>query len=300
MNDYFDFPAERSLLPPGDLAATHFYYFLLRADRQKLQALCDRVFNDRAGGELAYRALGFVALAFTHVERLTCADPVRGSICYKDIALWVPVWGGKTRPLCLFPPFIFVDDASTMVTGREVFGLPKQMGRFQMPLEPDDLAQAPQPPFRAEVVGTVTPDGPNDWRTLLTIEQVGNEVSDDHHSFFAAIARLAGAGELASLSVPSWLSHLTEVPTLGLKQLRDNADPRRAAFQAVVEAPLRPELIGRPRFFFDAFDLTLMNVPSHPVAEVLGLPADRQRVPLTVYFQATMHMDAGSVVWSQR
>src|SRR5262249_550056 len=103
MSEYVDFPGEQSLRAPGELADTPFFYFFRPADEARLRALCDRYLNGPSGGALAYAPLGVVLLAFTHVEKLTSADPARGSITYKDIALWVPVWGGKTRPLCLFP-----------------------------------------------------------------------------------------------------------------------------------------------------------------------------------------------------
>jgi hypothetical protein len=298
MSEYVDFPGEQSLRPPGTLEDTRFFYFVLPADQQRLQSLCDRVFNARSGGQLAYAPLGIVLLAFTHVERLRSADPEGGVITYKDIAIWVPVWGGKTKPLCLFPPFIFVDDASTMATGREMFGLPKQLGRFEMPLRLEDLPAAPRPEFRAEVVGTLVPGGQRDWRTLLTVQQVSKEQTDDQHAFFSALGRMIVPPALRAFTVPSWIAHLGAVPTLGLKQLRDNAAPERAAYQAVVEAPLTTTRVLRPpRFFYNAFELTLMDVPSHPVADVLGLSPDTQRVPLAIHFEASMRMDPGTVVW---
>jgi hypothetical protein len=295
---YVDFPGEQSLRAPGDLEDTRFFYFVLRADEGRLRALCDRYLNAPSGGQLAYAPLGVVLLAFSHVERLRSADPSRGTITYKDIAFWVPVWGGKTKPLCLFPPFIFVDDASTMATGREVFGLPKQLGRFEMPLSYEGLSRARKPEFRAEVVGTLQPGGQNDWRTLLTVQQVTKEETSDSQQFFSALQRMLLPSALRELTVPSWLSHLGAVPVVGLKQFRDAASSGSACYQAVVEAPLSTKkVLVPPRFLFDAFELRLMDVPSHPVADVLGLSPDPQRVPLAICFQSTMQMDPGTVVW---
>jgi hypothetical protein len=168
-----------------------------------------------------------------------------------------------------------------------------------MPLRPEDVAKAPKPPFRAEVVGTLLPGGSNDWRTLLTLEQVGAETHSDEKRFFTALKKMLLPSALGTFDVPDWIEKLTAVPTLGLKQFRDAASPGQACYQAIVEAPLTTkELYGRPRFFFDAFQLTLMDVASHPVADVLGLSKAPQTVPLTVYFEATMHMGEGTVVWS--
>ena len=297
MKPYVDFPGEQSLRPPGEFKDTRFFYFVLGADKDRLHALCERYLNGPAGGGLAYAPLGIVLLAFSHVERLLSGDPNHGTITYKDIAFWVPVSGGKTKPFCLFPPFIFVDDAATMVTGREVFGLPKQLGRFKMPLRLEDLGKATRPEFRAEVVGTLTPGGPKDWRTLLTIEQIGKDEDSDEKRVLSALGRMLVPSALREFTLPTWLSDLGAVPTLGLKQFRDAEDPEGACYQAIVEAPLATvKLHGRPRFLFDAFELTLMDVPSHPVADVLGLPTEPQRIPLAIYFEATMRMGAGTVV----
>jgi acetoacetate decarboxylase len=299
MRPYVEFPGEQSLRTPGVFENTRFFYFVLPADQARLQDVCDRFLNAPSGGAVDYKPHGVVFLAFSHVERLVSGDPDRGTIRYKDIAFWIPVSGGATKPFCLFPPFIFVDDAATIVTGREVFGLPKQLGRFAMPLRLEDLASAPKPEFRAEVSGTLLPGGMDDWRTLLTIEQIGSEAHSDEKRFFSALKKMLLPSALKDFDVPSWLSHLTAVPTVGLKQFRDAANPERACYQAIVEAPLTTvRLHGRPRFLSNAFELTLMDVPSHPVAERLGLSPDPQIVPLTIYFEATMRMDAGTVVWS--
>jgi hypothetical protein len=298
MRPYIDFPGEQALQPPGLLEHTHFFYFVLPADNDRLRALCDRYLNAPTGGREDYKPHGFVLLAFTHVERLGSADPQRGTITYKDIALWVPVSGGETRPFCLFPPFIFVDAAATIVTGRELFGLPKQLGRFSMPIRLDDLADMAAPQFRAEVFGTLLPGGPNEWHPLLTVEQIGREQHTDERRFFKALGGMLRGSLLSAFDVPRWLQHLTSVPTVGLKQFRDATNPGQACYQAIVEAPLSTvELHGLPRFMPDAFALTLMNVASHPVADVLGLSPETQIVPWTIYFEATMRMDAGTVVW---
>jgi hypothetical protein len=156
-NKYLEFGGEQTLSPPGHFERTRFFYFVVRADHAKLDALCARYLNLDPAGDVSYQPLGsFVLVAFTEVPKLTSGDPARGWHHYRDIAIWVPVLGGRAGApiwdlrLRLFPPYIFVDDAYTMATGREVFGLPKQLGRFDMPADP---LQADH--FQAEVAGTL-------------------------------------------------------------------------------------------------------------------------------------------------
>jgi hypothetical protein len=308
MHHYTPFPGELTLLPPGHFRDTRFFYFFLRADQARLQACCDRYFNDRlaaAGSPLGYKSLGCVMLAFTHVEELKSADPAAGTTRYKDIAFWVPViarhTGGLPR-LCLFPPAIFVDEAATMVTGREMFGLPKQLGRFQMPLTPDELSRLPAPQFRLEVMGTLQDGGPRDWRTFATIAARPGAASPSLlDRAAAALSELTAIFELPSVfdsfSLPEALATSR---SLGLKQFRDAASPRESCYTAIVEAPLRmKQLVDQPHFFRDAFDLDLESepVPSHPICRELGLEPGRHRVPAAIYFRAHMEMDAAQVVW---
>ena len=298
MNPYVEFPGEQSLRPPGVFADTRFFYFILPANEDRLRSLCQKYLRSGSGDSPDYQPLGVVLLAFTHVMDLTSGDPKRGTITYKDIAFWVPVWGGRVCSLCLFPVFIFVDDCSTMVTGREIFGFPKQVGRFKMPLSFEELLQTPSPAFGADVIGTLAAGAANDWRKLLTINRIAQRETPDHHAFFSALGKLVLPPALRAFTVPDWLSTLTSIGAVGLKQFRDAANPTSACYQAIVEAPLSTKKIfGRPRFLFDAFELTTEKVFSHPVQEVLGLQQSPQRVPLAIYLEATTRLESGTVVW---
>ncbi len=295
MNDYIPFPGEQALLAPGTFERTRFFYFILKADAAKLDALCRRYLSGPSRRD--YSHLGVVVLGFTHVDGLTSGmDRDHGVITYKDIAIWVPVSGGQTNAVCLFPPFIFVDDGATMITGREIYGLPKQLGKFEMPLDLDELARTPAPQFRTEVIGTLAEGGQNDWRTLLTVETLPGMIESEPSVLQAVHKMLLGDFETRGWTLPGWLSEKAMVPVVGLKQIRDAKDQSLAAYQSVVEAPLQMvKLFRGPKFFLDTFKLTLMDVPSHPVARVLGL-AKESVVPLTVYFEATMRMGEGTLV----
>lgn len=300
MGEYIPFPGEQTLVPPGDCERTKFFYFLLHADQDRLRALCDRYFNKLSGGACKYEPLGFVMLAFSHVDELRSSDPERGTIRYKDIAFWVPVAGGKTKPICLFPPFIFVDEAASMLTGRELFGLPKQLGRFEMPLGLAEMYAAKKPQFRAEVAASLVKGGPIDWHTLATVQSLGPKPGD-LGKLLSVLGKIVVPDRLRVLEVPDSLADLVGMPALGLKQFRDAQMPERACYQAIVETPLSPKKIfGVPKVFADGFELTLMDLPSHPVAETLGLAPGTQQVPIAFYFEATMQMGTGHVVWSQQ
>jgi hypothetical protein len=305
MVPYAPFPGEQSLLPPGQLKDTRYFYFLLNADAAKTQELVDRTFNDRlatAGRGQRYYASNLVLLTFSHVDGLTSGDPASGTIIYKDIAFWMPVW--KRSPIldlapdCLFPPYIFVDNVATMATGREVFGLPKQLGRFRMPEKLEDLAEAPDPAFTVEVVGTIRRGGVQDWHKLASVRRVGGPAvgrgPDPIAPFRYVQAALGAAHDQRGIALPRWLG---ATRALGLKQLRDVARPQEACYQAIVEAPLVAERVRETCWLTDRYEVKFEDLDSHPVMETFGLAEGWQPVEGAIYLRADMVLQPGEEVW---
>jgi hypothetical protein len=251
---------------------------MLKADYQAQYNLCQTYLNGPAQGQTSYSPFGLVLLAFAHFGSVASAEPDWGTISYTDVAFWVPLANASTAPIALFPPYIFVDSPAALITGREAFGLPKQLGRFQMPMSLADASAGERGRFRAEVAGGVRGDAA---KVISVIERM------------VAPGSLPGPGGLAEL-----LARLAVVPVLGLKQFRDIESPESACYQAIVEAPVRfVETLGPPDIVFDGFDLRLMDLDSHPVAATLGIQPGTQRIPLAFHLRAAMRMDAGTLVW---
>jgi hypothetical protein len=305
MATYVPFPAEQSLPPPGKLADTRYFYFFLNADPAKTQGLVNRYFNDRMG-ERRYHASNLVLLTFSHVHELTSADPATGSICYKDIAFWMPIWKSEgavlaSPPDCLFPPYIFVDNMATMATGREVFGLPKQPGRFRMPEKLAELEKDPDSELTLEVVGSIAEGGLNDWRKLATVqrEERGTALgrSTDFLAPFRLLDALRGVPTAArGIALPEWLGGTR---ALGLKQFRDAAHPDQACYQSIVEAPLVAENTRETVQLTDRWRVKFEDLDSHPVMETFGF-AEEVVAETAVYLRADMALRTGQEVWRAR
>jgi hypothetical protein len=296
---YLSFPAEQSLIAPGVFRDVSIFCFVLQADYQVQRNLCQTFLNGPARGQASYSPLGLVLLAFAHFGSVASADPDWGTLSYTDVGFWVPLANAATAPIALFPPFIFVDSPAALITGREAFGLPKQLGRFQMPRSIAEASADERGRFRAEVVGTLTAGGANDWRTIATVDPVAGAARGDPASVTSVIERMIAPGSLPGPGgAAELLSRLAAVPVVGIKQFRDIASPASACYQAIVEAPVSfVETLGQPEIVFDGFDLRLMDLDSHPVAAALGIQPDTQRVPVAFHFQAAMRMDVGTVVW---
>lgn len=312
---YIERGGEQSLVPPGTLNSTQFYIFILKADKTKLQAMADRLFNTPSGGAVDYRPLSdYVVLMFTHVDQLQSAQQSQGWIAYHDIALWVPYMAIKKRlgveiaeRIVMYPPYIMVDNGSTMVTGREVFGLPKQMGSFTMPQDPNYAGD-----FIADVVGynttsktlqdvssrlwSVQRDStalPAKHQPLESLEEAFDAVKNAIKSFDPHLPK-----EWIIPNIPAMLKELiTGVPALGLKQFRDATQVDKACYQAIVEAPLKTLGFRGGRLYADPFTFTLNDLTTHPVAADTGLLIGSQPVVLSLYLHLDMQMGTGTTIW---
>lgn len=312
---YIERGGEQSLVPPGTLNSTQFYIFVLKADKTKLQAMADRLFNTPSGGAVDYRAFSdYVALMFTHVDELYSAQPSQGWINYHDIALWVPYVAVKKHlgvevadRIVMYPPYLMVDSGATMVTGREVFGLPKEWGWFTMPQDPNYAGD-----FTADVLGysAASATKQNIQTRLWSVERQSSTLPVPHQPLksleevFNAIKGILSSAspnlrnDFIIPNIPNILKELiTGIPALGLKQFRDAAQVTQACYQAIIEAPLKNVGFRGARLYADPFTFTLNDLASHPVAADTGLRVGPQPVVLSLYLHLDMQMSPGTIQW---
>ena len=273
---------EQELVAPCGLYGSQFYIFLLKANKTNMQNLLDRLFNKPSGGKLHYEAFSdYLAVMFTHVDKLTSSDPRQGWADYGDIAMWIPVierGEGLIPRFMMYPVYMVVNNGSTMATGREVYGFPKEMGWFVEPQTPDFIGD-----LAVDVLGYET-DSPTQQtirNRLWTIQRHSTEKEAGFHplkDLKHLYEELRNAFKLISENWESEfivgfniLEDLLSVPALGLKQFRDIKDPESAVYQAVVEAPLGMEKFRSARLLTDKFTFTLSDLATHPVAADTGL-----------------------------
>ena len=282
-------PSDAGLEPPGHLEGVTFHGFEIQARADALAVHLHRTFGHT--GIEARPAGDRVFVVYTSIDRLHSADPERGVIAYNDIALWVPVQlrdretGRPTGPsVALWPAYIFVDHPHTMVTGRETFGLAKQMGRFTMPDGPDFPY-----PLTTDVWGTARRgrDEPIELQRLWAIERIGTRTCNAA-PLVGTMATLMGG---LARALPS--GHV-----LGLRQLRDPADPRFASHGSVVTAPIDIRRIHEGGPLPGQYQLRLEPLHSHPVARDLGLRGTTVPLLAAYWLRADVRMREGTELWS--
>jgi hypothetical protein len=299
MPTYLTRGGEQELVSPCGLDGSQFYVFLLQADRARLQALIDRLFNTPSGGAVHYEAFwDHVALMFTHVDRLFSADATQGWAAYGDIAMWVPVLdrksGGMLPALKMYPVYMIVD-----------YGFPKEMGWFVEPQTPTFLGD-----LSADVIGyrNGSPTRETTRTRLWSIQRTsGGEqaaatpLDGIEHLIDEMVRVLKGMFDNLEAEVIMALNLMRDrfnVPALGLKQFRDIADPTRAVFQSIVEAPLGLRKFRAASILGDDFSFILEDLATHPVAADTGLRLGPQQVSFAFWLYADFELGTGHANWT--
>jgi hypothetical protein len=328
--DWVEYTSQLTYRMPGRLEGIELVGFaLLPRDPAALGRLADQMLNDPSGGALDFRPLPFVLVTFCRYAKLySLAEPdcQRGAITYSEVALWTFMVAARDLRrglprgrICVYLPYLFVDNQYAMAGGRESLGLPKNMATITMPgsahdparyglsaiafkkFGPDQVAgplelvkvrdpnEAPAGAtptvwtgFDAliqDVVGLFVPRGEGRALSRLAVE-VGKMVGGPAVTE-AAVLDVAGAS----------------FPVIALRQFRSGANAEIGSAQSILTftATIRPPLGGG--LLLRSFDVSFTDCASHPIASDLGL-ADSQRA--LGAFRASFGMDVGltSDLWT--
>src|SRR4051812_15041062 len=303
---------------PGPLQCddTTLYVFGLKADGDKLDALCTRVFRDPTGGAVDYRPLGdTVVVTFGVVGAIRPGlEPWHsmGTVREPQVGFWIPVARIRrdddgdlvAQDFGMFCAAMMLDNPISLLSGREDYGYPKTMGWSQMPDDPTDAGT----PFTLDVFGMDFGGAQHpERRRLMELAPAGGELSE---------AQLA-LGDI--LTVGEWVKDVLfdepevelglkfayefgralrdhKVNQVFLKQIRATADGRRADIQQVVVAPAITENVRVAQLRHD-YDCTIQPLDSHPLITELGIEP-RQRVTLALRMHFDFRIEAGEVRWA--
>jgi hypothetical protein len=313
---YVEFGGLASAPGPLQCDDTTLYVFGLRADGDRLEALCRRVFHDTTGGAVDFRPLGdHVVVTFGVVGAIRpTLDPWHsmGAVREPQVGFWIPVTRVRqerdgdleaTR-FGMFCAAMMLDNPISLLSGREDYGYPKTMGWSTMPA--DDLAA----PFTLEVFGMDYGVGEQPRRRpLMDLTPVGDALSE----IDLAVGDVLAVGEWIkqvliddrdevelglrfAVDFADALRRHT-VDQVFLKQMRATDDGRAADLQQVVVAPAITKNV-RARQLRHDYDLKLHHLDSHPLHEELGIA--EQRVTLACRMDFDFLIEAGDVVWDAR
>ncbi|BBM82066.1 NAD(P)-binding protein [Candidatus Uabimicrobium amorphum] len=295
---YIPFPGEQCLPQPGNIKNALFYVFLLEASIDKLTNICENYFNSIADDTLSYIPCSrYVLLSHVDIGSLSSAQKKHGAIAYKDIALWMPlavVDNSKTLPvvkrIAFFPLYIIVDNAQTMVTGRETFGLAKQMGWFDIPTSPSHANY-----FRTEVVGR---QSSQTFTRRSLLWEVEKQNTANHFSTMRDMGKMfvdmlfKDAPGFPTADLISGLQKQGSV--LGLKQFRSCTHPEKACYQSIIETPVVVNDFLEGGYLGNNYQFTVHDLATHPLQEIAGV---QNQKTTGFWFRANLTMKNGQEVW---
>lgn len=258
--------------------------FILGADIEKLFALCDATLNVNPDFPYYYAPVASAVL-MVYADMLVSSRDERdarvGLIPETEVGFWIlTLVSKKTKSgnfpshLAWFLPYVFVDEANSIATGREVLGFNKHFARIEK------AARLQKPQFAAQVLGfkEFGADKIAQWENLLRLEpfvsaeftrakdltEVKTAVTDD------LLRRARGGMDRILVRLASRFLN-DPIPLVFLKQFRDATDSRKACYQQLVETRLRVENFRDGGIFIKPYVVTLAALASHPLIKTLGL-----------------------------
>lgn len=315
---YIQRGGEQAFAPPFEQTGTKLQGWLLDADLAAQQRTIDRYLNAPMGGQsgFTYRAMMpavlFAIAPIAKTQSLTEPDSGYGYTPETDVAFWMLVARGReekdgsfsVEQLLWFLPYVWVDVPTTMATGREVYGYPKELAYLTWPKEEGDplilRAETMVLPVYAPTTQLVKKPILEVKRTSAAhpIERLGEQLG----SLAGAFLHLGMKTDLEVVGALLKSLESLEVPMVFLKQFRDVIDPHAACYQAIIESPARVKgiPIGWPTLHEVA--ITIYDYASHPIAEELGLGTPTNgaftlSVPIGVEVHFDFLVELGTQMW---
>ncbi len=280
---YIETPGNVVAMPPFLHQGATLHALLLPSSHTTLQGLVDVTLNKMPGVHFNVEG-NLVLMTAVYVTSVTSTNPLwadHGLASETDIGFWILTKGGPTGAppqLRWWPVYLFVDSGPALVIGRELYGFPKHMATFER--DSDDLDNDLGVRVRTQFFQVYSETAHPVTDVLVSIKRTKPP------SLLAQVAALVGevvpvkemnrrigeaiyAGSLNAPDVP--LPYLG-LPMVFLRQLRDIANPSRAAVQNVtaVVAGVTGAL-PRVTMIKDDFAVTCAPADSHPIAAHLGL-----------------------------
>jgi hypothetical protein len=181
--DYVERGGRQVWRPPYTARGAELFGFVLQAGHGAIDELLARDLVEPAQGAVDYRcANDRIVVVFAQIERLASddgRDRDRGYLSEREVSVWclaADVTAGAR--LVWYLPYVFVDSGQAVASGREVYGYPKQMGRFPNTF-PRELAEGGTTIVEAPAIDPFGPDVKAEPRPMITVERLAQKPGDE-------------------------------------------------------------------------------------------------------------------------
>ena len=315
---FIELGAPQTFAAPYEMQQCRCYGFMLKADIDALHRFCDGYLNAIAppdAGEQYRAAMDRVMFAYSDMGRAV----IGGASGYRqfsvpeiDVAFWIPVVAihrnRRSETISRFlwlMTYVNVDNLWAVASGREIYGFPKGLANVRSVAGPGTLESLTVDTLAVERFG---PEAHAGIRRFVEVRKMGagpgpvsrvwNSASEALAELFSLVSNARpGSGLAAQLGE---LVRDRRYPLVFLKQFRDVADPAKACYQGVVEAPVTVGAFRGAGLLAGEYRLEIQKLESHPVVEELGLENHEPRVLAAFHSNFDFQMGCGKVIWQRR
>jgi hypothetical protein len=197
-----------------------------------------------------------------------------------EAAFLIPIWqhrrGSLLPQLKIWIPYLFIDAAEGMITGREVWGYRKSYAHIETPPGP---ANASYLSCEANLFKRFAPDTLGQWGKLLQVRGTSrggppqSTWTGYEHMARELIERIGAASGLTKVADELMKLYLSThpLPVINLKQFRDAVDSSRACYQALVSSPTEVTDWTGGHFLDGDYEIEITTCDSHQIVKDLGL-----------------------------
>jgi hypothetical protein len=308
-SNYINQGGEQVFEQPFTCQNALFYGMILPASKEALQQnLCDKLFNQPMGQPGRFVPAGdFVLLAFCRLQKLISETPpfsTWGAFAEQEIAFWVPVIDTVNEQIFFAFPYIWVDNAYALSMGREIYGFPKQLGQFVIPVSVESADHFQLDTLAIQTFGT---NSMGAVLKLLEANKTGSRtglgslfdgIFGAGKNLFEMTAALHGLGADASF-IKNLFEDLKNgtVPFVFLKQFRDVADGSKTCYQAVIECNCKCTAWHGGGHLDGDYQVQIEHVDSMPLERELGLPTSPIKPELSFWCSFDFFIGEGTEIW---
>ncbi|GAB4291957.1 MAG: hypothetical protein Fur0025_27350 [Oscillatoriaceae cyanobacterium] len=293
--------------PPYNLNETKLYGFVLEGTSANLQQLCDKYLNIPGQDVFEYRpASNRLLMVFDTIANISSTQPPgneKGFFSEQgEVIFWILTKAGKQEGskfvvdhYAWFIPYIFVDSTPAMVLGREVYGFPKELGKFQIPENPHNPEQLS---LETLVLQPFGPQTETTWRQIIKVQSGSEDQGTSPLKTWGDFKQVATeiSALFKDLQLDEKCLSSLEVPMVFLKQFRDVRDGDKACYQAIVESTATLNKLHGGFPYLRKFQVSIENFDSHPIVTELGLKL-KQTAQLAFWLHFDFSFGNGKEIW---
>lgn len=294
---------------PLVLNDAQMYGFFVKGKLANLQDTVDICLNAPANNKMLFKVLSpYVLTTYTRVNKAYSPVPVdrnKGWISEIDIITWIMVGSMQERDgelkldhVYWFPHHVFVDSSMALINGRELYGYPKYLCQYQIPIagEAADYFSCAVNAFQP-----FSPESKIDWHMLMEVKRNAETRETKLENFLDLLLEagkfLSSVDDFLNMDINGIEQALQmilkpEVDQIFLKQFPDSAG-EKAVYQAIVAAPAVVKKVHSVSLLGGEYELTLSQVDSFPLADTLGFELGPQSAILPFHLHFDFEVTKG-------